>query len=398
VTVLPRWLVRTCAYCLAVLVVGVTVWLSVRALAAVITVSFAVAAALLLAALMYPVTRALLHLRLPPWAASLFTLLALVGGLFGCLFLVVERAMSQLTDLQKAINDGAGRLRHLLLRPPFSLSSKDIQQGQQQILQGVEHALPSPMAGASMLLQIGTAALLMLFILFFLLKQGSSMWGWFVGWVPPPHRRTTDAAGRKAWQTLTSYVRGTVAVAFVDAIGIGVAMLFLGNPLTASLTLATFIGAFIPIVGATVSGVLAVGVTLVTVGPWAAVILLGAVIAVQQLEGNLLQPLIMGHALKLNPVAIVVTVTIGTIVGGILGAIVAVPLVAVCYRVVSFLAGREDVDEMAADGPAAGREPRRDAVGADGARPHDGAPGDGARDDGAATSDRARPLSRWTRE
>jgi predicted PurR-regulated permease PerM len=254
------------------------------------------------------------------------------------------------------------------------------------------------MAGASMLLQIGTAALLMLFILFFLLKQGSSMWGWFVGWVPPPHRRTTDAAGRKAWQTLTSYVRGTVAVAFVDAIGIGVAMLFLGNPLTASLTLATFIGAFIPIVGATVSGVLAVGVTLVTVGPWAAVILLGAVIAVQQLEGNLLQPLIMGHALKLNPVAIVVTVTIGTIVGGILGAIVAVPLVAVCYRVVSFLAGREDVDEMAADGSAAGREPRRNAVGADGARPHDGAPGDGARDDGAATSDRARPLSRWTRE
>lgn len=340
--ILPRWLVRTCAYCLAVLVVGVTVWLAVHALSAVLTVSFAIAAALLLAALMSPVTDALRRVRLPPWAASLLTLVVLLGGLFGSLFLVVDRARGQITDLQKAISDGLGRLEHIFLGPPFNLTQGRINNAEQQILQGVQHALPSPMAGASMLLQILTGALLMLFVLFFLLKQGSAMWEWFVGWVTPAHRETTDLAGRHAWQALTSYVRGTVAVAFVDAIGIGAAMLFLGNPLTASLTLVTFIGAFVPIVGATVSGVLAVGVTLVTVGPWAAVILLGAVIAVQQLEGNLLQPLIMGHALRLNPVAIVVSVTVGTIVGGIVGAIVAVPVVAVCYRVISFLAGREE--------------------------------------------------------
>lgn len=339
--ILPSWLLRTAAYCLALLVVGFTVWLVVEMLGTVRMVTFSIVAALLLSALLSWLVAALVGLRLPRWLAALVSVLALLGACAASVFLVVNRALSQVGDLQEALGEAVAGVKQTLLQPPFSLTADRVERFQDRAVDAVAAALPSPATGASLVIEFLSGIALGVFVLFFLLKDGSRMWQWVLGWTPAPRRAVAGEAGLRAWHTLTSYVRGTVLVALADALGIGAAMLLLGVPLTASLTLMVFIGAFVPIVGATVSGGLAVLVTLVTLGPITALVLLGAVLLVQQLEGNLLQPLIMGHALQLHPVAIVLAVTVGALIGGVLGAIVAVPTLAVSYRVVSYLAGRD---------------------------------------------------------
>ena len=163
-----------------------------------------------------------------------------------------------------------------------------------------------------------------------------------------------DRAGRAGWQTLISYTHGVVAVAAVDAIGIGAALFILGVPLAASLAVLTFVSAFVPIIGATVAGAAAALVTLVTNGPRDAVIVLIVVIVVQQAEGNLLQPFIMRRAVRLHPVVTLLAVTAGTLVAGIAGALIAVPACAVAYHAV--LGYRANDDEAAA-GTADSRPP-----------------------------------------
>jgi predicted PurR-regulated permease PerM len=336
---LPHWLQRATAYAAAALVLTVVLWVAVQALMAVRTVTFAIVGALLLAALMDPVAGLLRRLRLPAWLAALLSALVVVGVLAASVTLVVARALSQVTDLQQAVTDGIHSIEQTLLSSPIPLSRQRLDNAEAQLVAFVHRAAPSPSAGATMVVDLLTGLLLGVFLLFFFLRDGARMWGWVVRWTPAEHRERTDQAGRCAWEVLTRYARGTVVVALIDSVGIGAGMFALGVPLAASLTLIVFVGAFVPIVGALVSGVLAVGVTLVLLGPVKALVLLGIVIAVQQAEGNLLQPMIMGRVLRLHPVVIVTVVTVGTIVGGVLGAVVAVPLVAVSYRVVDQLAG-----------------------------------------------------------
>lgn len=163
------------------------------------------------------------------------------------------------------------------------------------------------------------------------------MWRWVLSWVPAVRRHTVGSAGREAWVTLTSYVRGTVVIALLDATGIGATLFIVGVPLAAALTLLVFLGAFVPFLGATISGALAVLVTLVTVGAFEAVIVLAAVLIVQQVEGSVLQPFVMGRAVRLHPVAILLAISIGALLAGVVGAIIAVPILAVTYRVADFL-------------------------------------------------------------
>jgi putative heme transporter len=175
------------------------------------------------------------------------------------------------------------------------------------------------------------------FLVFFLLKDGEQMWAWFLARVPGARRTQLDGAGRAAWSTLTRYTGGLVVVALVDAVAIGLALLLLGVPFWLTLTLLTFFGAFVPLLGATVSGAVAVLVTLVTNGVTDAVVVLVVVIVVQQVEGNVLQPLIMRRAVHLHPVVTLVAVTAGALVLGVAGALLAVPVVAVAHRVAEHL-------------------------------------------------------------
>ena len=147
--------------------------------------------------------------------------------------------------------------------------------------------------------------------------------------LPRGARVPTARAGHYSWHTLVSYVRATVLVAFVDAVGIGIGLAVLRVPLALPLAALVFLGAFIPVIGATLTGVVAVLVALVTQGPVTALIVLAVVIAVQQLEGHVLQPLIMGRAVALHPLAVILAIATGVVVAGIVGGLVAVPLLAV---------------------------------------------------------------------
>lgn len=337
---LPSWLRRLVGYAVALVVLAVVLWGLAQVLMRVQTVTFAVVSAILLAALMAPVDRLLRRLRLPPWLSALLTVLLLVCVLVAAIFLVVERALSQVGDLQAAITHGIHSLEQTLVHSSLPISRDRVDSAEEQLTSFVQNAAPSASSGATMVIDALTGILLCVFLLFFFLRDGERIWQWFVRWVPEHRKDEVDSSGRSAWHVLSGYAHGTVLVALMDAIGIGAGMFVLGVPLASSLTLIVFIGAFVPIVGAFVSGALAVGVTLVLVGPLQAVILFGVVVAVQQIEGNVLQPFIMGHVLQLHPVVIVTAVTVGTTVAGILGALAAVPLLAVSYRVVEQLAAR----------------------------------------------------------
>jgi predicted PurR-regulated permease PerM len=327
-----RGLVRAALTCTCLLVLAFTAWLVAYALMDIVVVTASAVAALLLSALLLPLTTLLRRAGLPDWAAALLTIVIAVGAIGGLVTLLVTRVQAQQSDLQSAVADSVQQLRHLVLRSPLPISASRLDVGAKNLSDAAVHALPGPAAGANMAVQVLSALVLTVFLWFFLLKDGRAMWEWAVGWAPARHRARFVEATRTVWDVVTGYIHGTTVIAAVDALGIGAAMLALGVPLTASLTILVFIGAFIPIVGAFVSGALAVGVTLVTQGPVSALVLFGCVVLVQQLEGNLLQPLVMGRALRLHPVVIVTSVTIGALVGGVLGAVVVVPLVAVAYR------------------------------------------------------------------
>ncbi|MGH8921805.1 MAG: AI-2E family transporter, partial [Actinomycetes bacterium] len=178
----------------------------------------------------------------------------------------------------------------------------------------------------------------------YFLYGGRSMWLFLVRLMPVPVRGQVDRAGLSAYSSLVGFVRATVLVAIADAIGIGIGLLAVGAPLVVPLTALVFLASFVPVIGAVLSGVVAVLVVLVANGPVQALIVLGVVIGVQQLEGNLLQPLLLGRAVKLNGLAVVLAVAVGGLTAGITGTLLAVPLLAVLNAGIRSLVGADDAD------------------------------------------------------
>lgn len=191
-----------------------------------------------------------------------------------------------------------------------------------------------------------TSLVLLLVILFFLLKDGDRIWAFFISWAPEHFRAQSIASGDRAMHTFGGYIRGTAIVAAVDAIGITIALLILQVPLAIPLGVVVFLGAFIPLVGATVAGILATLVALVANGPVVALIVLAAVVLVNQLEGNFLQPVVMAQTLNLHALVILMALTAGTVLAGIIGAVLAVPLVAVAWSVIKVWTGREEIEGL----------------------------------------------------
>ncbi|HEU4755600.1 MAG TPA: AI-2E family transporter, partial [Agromyces sp.] len=181
--------------------------------------------------------------------------------------------------------------------------------------------------------------LLALFATLFILIDGRHIWNWIVGIFPRRARAAIDGAGRSGWATLESFVKVQILVATIDAIGIGLGALLLGVPLAVPIAILVFLGSFIPIVGAVVTGALAVFVALVYNGWVIALIMLGVVLLVQQVEGHILQPLIMGTAVKVHPLGVVVAVTTGSLLAGIPGALFAVPIAAVGNVMILYISG-----------------------------------------------------------
>lgn len=329
------------------LVLAGTIWVLMRVISAVQLVVLAFVAALLITALLQPTVARLRRHGVPRGLAT--ALAAILGfvimGLVG--WFVVWQVMENIDNLSDQIQDGIEELRIWLLKSPFHVTEDQINDIAKNLREAIgantEQITSAGLEGVTVVIESLTGILLTVFATLFLLYDGKRIWQWTLKLVPAAARPGVAGAGPRAWQTLTAYVRGTVVVALIDAIFIGLGIFFLGVPMAVPLAVLIFLFAFIPLVGAVVSGALAVVVALVTQGVFTAVMTLVVVLAVQQIEGHILQPFILGRAVRVHPLAVVLSVAAGGLVAGIGGAVVAVPLVAVTNTVVTYL-NRPSVD------------------------------------------------------
>ncbi|WP_104525191.1 AI-2E family transporter [Blastococcus atacamensis] len=314
---------------LLVVLAGLYVLLTAMAYVAVVVVPVIVA--LLLAALLQPGAAAMVRNGWPRSLSALTMLVVGLGVVSGIITLVVQQVSTGFGDLAEQVSEGLGQVQTFVVRT-FPITRGQLEdavvQAQETLVANQETIASGALTTAATVGEVFTGIVLALFTLFFLLKDGRSIWLWLVGLFPRDSRAFLDEAARRAWRTLISYVRATVAVALVDAIGIGIGLAVLSVPLVIPLAALVFLGAFIPIIGSFLAGSVAVLVALVSVGPIKALIALAVVVAVMQLEGHVLQPLLLGRAVHVHPLAVVLAIAAGLLVGGVFGALIAVPTVA----------------------------------------------------------------------
>ncbi|MFG1950509.1 AI-2E family transporter [Micromonospora sp. NPDC048830] len=340
----PHALRIAAAWSWRLIVIGAVAWALLRIVGTIRVVIIPLAIALLLSALLAPAVGWLLRARLP---RSLATGVVLVGGLaavVGTLTLVVNEFIKGVPELSKNASQGVRQIQDWLKTGPLHLSDSQlnryIDEAQNWINENTERFTSGAISTAATLAEVLTGMVLVLFATFFFLRDGNSIWRFLVRLLPVAARWKVDDAGRASWETLVAYVRATVLVAFIDAVGIGIFLVIFDIPFAFPLAALVFLGAFIPIVGAALSGGVAVLVALVDSGPVTALIILGVVIGVQQVEGHVLQPLIMGRAVAIHPLAVIIGIAGGVVLAGITGALVSVPLIAVLNTAVRRLAAR----------------------------------------------------------
>ncbi|MFJ8109665.1 AI-2E family transporter [Streptomyces sp. NPDC096132] len=323
------------------LVLAGTVWVLMKVISAVQLVVLAFVVALLLTALLEPTVARLKRMGVPRGPATALTAILgfVVIGLMG--WFVTWQVMENIDNLSDQVQDGIEDLRRWLLNSPFHVTDKQINGIAKNLREAVgantDSITSAGLEGVTVVVEALTGILLAFFSTLFLLYDGKRIWEWTLKLVPAAARPGVAGAGPRAWATLTAYVRGTVVVALIDAIFIGLGIYFLDVPMAVPLAVFIFLFSFIPLVGAVASGALAVVVALVTQGVFTAVMTLAVVLAVQQIEGHILQPFILGRAVRVHPLAVVLAVASGGMVAGIGGAVVAVPLVAVTNTVVGYL-------------------------------------------------------------
>ncbi|MEU2202897.1 AI-2E family transporter [Microbacterium oleivorans] len=340
----PRGLKIATAYAWRFLVlaaaIAVLVWIVIQLRLLIIPLL----AAILITALVWPLFSWLLQRRLPRWLALILTLLVTIAVVVGLLWVAIWQITRDAASVRDRTIQGIAQFRDYLIEGPLHLTGGQIDDAVRQafgILQEQAQLLWSgALAIGSTLGHVATGILLTLFILICTLADGGGIWRWTVRLFPTRARAAVDGAGRAGWRTVITYARTQLLVATIDAIGIGLGAALLGVPLAAPIGVLVFLGAFVPFVGAVLTGALAVFLALVYNGPWIALWMLVIVLGVQQLEGHVLQPLLMGSAVKVHPLAVVLAVAGGAMVAGIAGAVFAVPLAAFVNVVWLYLSRR----------------------------------------------------------
>lgn len=309
-------------------------------LRALTTVAIPILLALIFASTFAPVTRWLRGRRVPPALAAVIVLLGILLMFAGLAWLVAWAVYDQWDELREQALAGFTQLTEWVQTLPFAPSAEQLQEWQANIVSFLTEFVTSSqfgsgaIAGVSAVANFLTGFVLMIVVLFFFLKDGPAIWQFVLRPFHGEGRARAERIGRTTVVTFGSYVRGTATVAAADAIGIFIGLVILQVPLALPLGVVVFLLSFIPLVGAVVAGILAALVALVTQGWVAALIVVGIVVLVNQLEGNFLQPVVMGRALKLHALVILLALTIGTVLAGILGAVLAVPLAAVAWGIV----------------------------------------------------------------
>jgi predicted PurR-regulated permease PerM len=324
-----------------------------------------VALALMVTALMIPAVDFLDRRGAPRGGAVALVLLSGIAIVGGLLSFVVSQFVTGLPGLVEQVTQSIESTRAWLIEGPAHLSKDQITNAGNSAIEALRNNQAKLTSGAlstaATVTEIITGALLVLFTLIFFLHGGRNIWQFVTKIFPENVQERVRDAGRAGFQSLIGYVRATFLVALVDAVGIGTGLAIMGVPLALPLASLVFLGAFIPLVGAVVAGFLAVVVALLAKGFVYALITLGLIIAIQQLEGHVLQPLVMGRAVSIHPLAVVLAIAAGAVLAGIVGALLAVPTVAFLNSAIRVLAAREPDAEVAAQEAEGGKVIEADA-------------------------------------
>jgi len=315
------------------LVVAAAVVAAAVGLAQLRVVVLPVILALMVTTVLAPPAARLQRAGLPRLVATWLPLLGAIGLVVGLVALLAPTVADEFSDLGPTLQQGVDEIERWLVEGPLGLSAQQVEdyrsQLGEQLRAGGEGLASGLVTGAVLAGEIVAGLLLALVLVFFFVKDGERMAGFALAQLRPADREVGQAVGERMWSTLSGYVRGLAVVGLVDATIIAVGLLLIGVPLVAPLALLVFFGSFFPLVGAVVAGGVATLVALVSGGPTDALLTLGVVVVVQQVEGDVLAPLVLGRAVRLHPVVILSALAAGAVIGGIAGAFLAVPLTAV---------------------------------------------------------------------
>ncbi|WP_314423473.1 AI-2E family transporter [uncultured Microbacterium sp.] len=293
--------------------------------------------ALILASAIHPLVAWMRRRGVPSILATWIALIGILAILGGVVWVIVLTVRSQWDDLVESASDGISQVTAWLDTLPFDIAAIDLDDlwaSAGEFLTSASFGRGA-LAGVSATASFFTGLALMIVVLFFFLKDGPRIWEFMLRPFTGASYARARRIGDKTVDVFGGYVRGTSIVAAADAVGIGVGLAILQIPLALPLAVIVFLTAFIPLVGATAAGILAALVALVTHGPLSALIVVGIVVLVNQLEGNFLQPVVMARSLKLHALVILLALTTGTILGGIVGAVLSVPIAAVAWGIIT---------------------------------------------------------------
>ncbi len=346
----PGWLQTGAAWSWRLLLLAAAIYLIARVLGVLYIVVVPCIAALLLTALLQPLTARLRRAGLHPLAATWATLAIAAAVLGGIGLLITNRVSADYSTMVAEAKHTTTQVESLLSGSPFHLKSSDVK----NLLNNIPSYISkhnslvegTVVTGGKIAAEFFGGLVLMIFVTFFLIKDGERIWNWLLGAMRTETARRVDRAGHASWLAVVYYMRGTVAVAAIHAVVVGLALWIMGVPLVIPLAVLVFLAAFVPLVGLLVAGTLAILVTLATKGWVDAVILLVVLIIEDQLEAHLFQPQVVGRVIRLHPLAVILSLAVGGVLAGIPGAVVAIPVVAVITRALPELRrGEPDPDD-----------------------------------------------------
>ena len=336
-------------FLVCVAAVAVVVYVLSKISFAVIPVLIAVLASTLLV----PPARALQRRGVPPAAATAIVFVVAVGAFVAIVAVLAPPVADEFDKLGTQVREGVDKVGGYVADLPLGLTEAQVQDQIDRIDERIRDnggtIGAGILSGAQVAVQLATGLVFTLVLLFFFVKDGARLWSWVLRLFPTTRRRVVAEIGEAGWRVMTGYVRGVSLVATFDAVFIGLALFIIGVPLVLPLAVLTFFAAFVPLVGAFVAGGAAILVALVAEGTGAALLVFAAVLIVQQLEGNVIYPVVVAHSVELHAVAILLAVTIGGLTAGILGAALGAPVAAVIAAAAGVVRRNTQAEEVVVD-------------------------------------------------
>lgn len=328
----PRWLRVGAGWAWRLLLLAALLYVAGRVAALLYLVIVPFAAAILLTALLQPMTARLRRLGLGPLAATWCTLLLAFAVIGGIVWLVTTRVEAEYPALVAQVGRTSTQIQHWLASSPFHIKTGNLAKLSDNLVNYLSQHRSTvegaALIGGRIVVELLAGIVLCFFISFFLIKDGERIWAWLISGFSQQRGRRADLAGHAAWHAVVYYVRGTVAVAAIHAVVMGVTLTIIGSPLVAPLAVFMFLAAFVPLAGVLIAGTAAILIVLAAKGLIAAVIVLAVMVVMNQLEGHLLQPQVVGKMVRLHPLAVILVLAVAGVVAGIAGAVVAVPITA----------------------------------------------------------------------